>query len=127
MRSIDSGLMCHTGRRTMVPLMSWRRISGMWSPNFGDEQVDQRTAVFVLLARHRLEHLGAGRIFVAQGQSVVGVDAAVLLFVADREREQFALRKLVEATHSKPPPAAMQPLRRRVASGLKLAAGDNRA
>ena len=56
-----------------------------------DEKVDELAAVFVLLAGHFVEHFGAGRVVLEQTVGEVGVDAAVLLLVADGEGQHFAL------------------------------------
>jgi hypothetical protein len=67
---------------------------------FCDIHVEQPAAVVVLLRRHRLEHLGAGGIVLAQSERVVGVDAPILLLAADGERQQLALGEVVESAHS---------------------------
>ena len=53
----------------------------------------------VLLGRHGREYLRARGIVFAQAVGEVGVDAPVLLLVGDRQRENFALREVVEIAH----------------------------
>jgi hypothetical protein len=61
------------------------------------EQVDQRPPVAALLLGHLLEHLGRGRVRVAQALGVVAEDPPVLLLQADRERQDLALAEVGEA------------------------------
>jgi hypothetical protein len=63
------------------------------------EQVDQAPPVFAFLRRHFREDRGARREIRTQPVGEVGVDAAVLLLAADRQREHFPLAELVEIPH----------------------------
>ena len=62
-------------------------------------EVDQAAAVLAFLGRHLGEHLGAGRVVGAQPLGEVGVDAAVLLLVADRQGEDVAFAEVGEPAH----------------------------
>ena len=52
-------------------------------------QVDQRGAMPVLLVRHAVEDGGRGGKGVAQAIGIGAVDAAVIFFRGDRERQDF--------------------------------------
>ncbi len=65
----------------------------------GDEEVDQPAAVLVLLGRHFRENFGARRVVLEESVGEVGIDAAVLLLVADGEGQHLALGQLVEIAH----------------------------
>jgi hypothetical protein len=62
-----------------------------------DVKVDQAAPVFVFLHRHIGEQMGAGGIVLAQAVSEIRIDAAVLLFAADRQGEQLALAEIGKA------------------------------
>ena len=62
-------------------------------------QLDQAAAVLALLRAHLAEHIGGGGIVVAQALGDVGVDAAVLFLVGDRQGEDFAFGQLGEVSH----------------------------
>ena len=73
---------------------------------FGDEHVDQLSAVFVFLGGHLFEYFGAGGIVHAQAFGVIGVDSSVFLLVADGQREQFAFGEIGEFAHTRVPEMA---------------------
>ena len=62
-------------------------------------EVEQHGPVAHLLVRHLLEYLGRGAVPLAQALREAAIDAAVLFFVADREREDFLLAEVGEALH----------------------------
>ena len=58
---------------------------------FRDEEIDEPAAVRVLLGGHLVEHFRAGGIVFVQAVGEIGVDARVLLLVADGEGQNLAL------------------------------------
>jgi hypothetical protein len=48
--------------------------------------------------RHLVEHLGRGRVFLAQPLGKAAIDAAVLFLVGDGERQNFLLGELGKAS-----------------------------
>ncbi len=58
---------------------------------FRDEEVDEPAPVRVLLGGHLVEHLRAGGVVFVQAVGEIGVDARVLLLVADGEGQNLAL------------------------------------
>ena len=66
---------------------------------FLDEFVDEHAAMFVLFRRHILEDTRGVGIVLLQAFGKVGVDAAVLLLVADRQRQDFAFGQVREGAH----------------------------
>ncbi len=63
-------------------------------------ELDQTVAVLVFLFRHALEHFGGGGVVLAHRFGVVGVDAGILFFVADGEREDLAFAEFGEIFHA---------------------------
>ncbi len=55
------------------------------------EEVDQPAAVLVLLFRHLPENIGGSRKALGEAMGILAVDAPVLFFERDRERQDFAL------------------------------------
>src|SRR5262245_3446105 len=62
-------------------------------------EVEQHGAVAYLLVRHLVEHLGGGAILLAEALREAAIDAAVLLFVANGERQNFLRGEVGEALH----------------------------
>ena len=58
------------------------------------EQLDQHPAMAALLLGHGVEHLGRGRVGVAQPFGEIAVDPPVLLLERDRQRQDLALAEL---------------------------------
>ena len=73
----------------------------MRSPNRSLVQLDQRGAMAVLLVGHVVEHLGRLRKRIAQAVGIGAVDAAVVLFGGDGERQDLLLRQRGERTAAK--------------------------
>ena len=71
----------------------------MCSPNLETNRSISAAAVPVLLGRHFGEDLGARRIVRDEPFGEVGVDAAVLLLVADGQRQHFTFGEVVEIPH----------------------------
>ena len=71
----------------------------MCSPNFSLVEVDQPAAVVALLVGHLGEHVGAGRVVLAQALGDIGVDAAVLFLVGDRQGEDLPFGQIGEIAH----------------------------
>src|SRR5262249_22200656 len=63
-------------------------------------QLDQAAAMPGLLLTHGFEHVRGCGVLRAQTVSEVAVDALVLLFQCDRERQDFALVEAVEIAHA---------------------------
>ena len=63
------------------------------------EAVNQLATVLAFLGRHAGEHSGCGWVGAAKLVSEVGVDARVLLLVADGEGEYFGLAEFVDTLH----------------------------
>ena len=63
------------------------------------EEIDEPAPVNVLLRRHLVEHFGAVRVVVVQAVGEIGVDAQVLLLIADGEREDLAFGQIGEIAH----------------------------
>ena len=70
---------------------------------FRPVELEQHGAVAHLLVRHLVEHLGRGRIFLAQPFGEAAIDAAVLVLVGDGEREDFLFGEVGKAFHGGPP------------------------
>ncbi len=66
---------------------------------FVDIQIDQRSPMTVLLLRHAAKDIGTVWKVVGEAMGEVGVDAAVLLFRADGDGQDFVLSEIVEAAH----------------------------
>ena len=62
-------------------------------------ELDQPAAMLAFLAGHFGEHVGAGRIVLAQALGDVGVDTAVLFLIGDRQGEDFAFGEIGEIAH----------------------------
>ena len=62
-------------------------------------EVEQHGAVAHLLLRHLIEDLGRGGICIAQSLGEATVDAAILVLVGDRQRNDFLLGKFSKAFH----------------------------
>ena len=58
---------------------------------FRHEEVDKPASVTILLRGHLVEHFRAGREVIMQTVGEIGENACVLLLVADREGQNFAL------------------------------------
>jgi hypothetical protein len=85
------------GRRAYQPATCSRRISGITSPKRRPVQLDQALAVVVFLLRHAVEQLGAVREVAPQALGVAAVDAGVVLFGGDGERQHLLFGKIAEA------------------------------
>ena len=59
--------------------------------------VDQALAVLVLFAGHGVKDRGGMGKFLAQAVGIAAVDAGVVLFRGDGEREDFLFAQIVEA------------------------------
>jgi hypothetical protein len=70
---------------------------------FRDKKVDEPTPMRVLLGGHLVEHFGGRRIVFVQAVREIGVDARILLLVADGEGEYLALGQVVEIAHDSVP------------------------
>ena len=66
---------------------------------FGAIHVEQQPAMFAFLGRHFRKHFRRAGIIPAQPFGEVGVDAAVLLLVRDREGEHFLLAQFIKIPH----------------------------
>ena len=64
-------------------------------------ELDQPAAVVALFGGHLGEDIGTGRIVVAQAFGDVGVDAAVLFLVGDRQCEDLPFRQIGEIAHGR--------------------------
>jgi hypothetical protein len=62
-------------------------------------ELDQAAAVAGFLFAHRVEHGGGCGKILAQAFGVIGVDALVVFFERDGEREDFAFGQAVEFAH----------------------------
>ena len=58
---------------------------------FRHEEIDEPAPVRVLLRRHLVEHFGGRRVIFVQAVGEIGVNARVLLLVADGEGQDLAL------------------------------------
>ena len=66
---------------------------------FFDKHVDQHAAVLVFLFRHVAEDAGGVGVILLQALGEVGVDAAILLLVADGQRQDFAFGQVGKGAH----------------------------
>ncbi len=62
-------------------------------------ELEQHGAMAHLLVGHLVEHLGGGRILLAQALGEAAIDAAVLVLVGDRERQDFLFGEIGETFH----------------------------
>ena len=88
---IPSGRTSHTGRRSMNPFTSCRRIKRNVIAESLLVHLDQALAVARFLGLHFLEDLRRSRIALPQSFGEVAVNAAVLFFELNGECENFPL------------------------------------
>ena len=69
---------------------------------FRPVEVEQHGAMARLLVGHLVEHLGGGRVLLAQALGKAAVDPAVLVLIGDRERQDFLFGEIGETFHGWP-------------------------